>query len=113
MAAEFQSRPGMKVTVPTPVQVGGLQGIVMDLQRDEAWTGDCFRGWLLVGVPPSGLAHGLNDVVVMRLYLLKRGDTRSRLRSTTVPTAAIWMLIPASSISSSSAPDGDATFPSG
>jgi hypothetical protein len=75
MAAEFQSRPGMKVTAPTPVQVGGLQGIVMDLQRDEAWTGDCFRGWLLVGVPPSGLAHGLNDVVVMRLYLLKRGDT--------------------------------------
>lgn len=80
MTAEFQVRPGLVATKPTPVSVGGLTGLVMDLQMKASWTGTCFYAQtpvvqLIGGVAPSGLDHPLVPGLTMRLYLLGRGDS--------------------------------------
>jgi hypothetical protein len=42
LVAWLESAPGLAVSEPTPVRVGGLDGVQLDLQMDPAWTKSCF-----------------------------------------------------------------------
>jgi serine/threonine-protein kinase len=75
--------PGLTVTPPLPVTVGGLSGFVVDIRMRKGWTKTC--PWsqgipaaqVLTGLSPSPdqLAHGmLPPPMVMRLYLLHYKD---------------------------------------
>ena len=72
-------RPGLATTPSTPVSVGGLSGVVLDITLADGWTGTCFYapGGLPVvpmfrGVEPSSLDHAMAPGLTMRLYLLDR-----------------------------------------
>jgi hypothetical protein len=81
LAAEFSLRPGLTTTTPTPVSVGGLQGMVLDIRLADDWTQTCpYSGGnsvmpLIRGVPPSDLDHPIGPGVVVRLYLLDRSGS--------------------------------------
>jgi hypothetical protein len=75
----LRRRPGVAMTEPVAVTVGGLSGVAVDLRIAKSWTGTC--PWsnglpaeqILTGLPPSppDLNHGLlPQPMVMRLYLL-------------------------------------------
>ena len=77
LAAEFAQRPGLTTTTPTPVSVGGLQGLVLDIRMADGWTQTCFYSGgnpavpLITGVRPSrGLETSIGPGFMMRLYLL-------------------------------------------
>lgn len=81
IADEFMQRPGLATTPSTPVSVGGLSGVVLDITLTDGWTGTCFYapGGLPVvpmfrgpAVSPSSLDHGMGLGLTMRLYLLDR-----------------------------------------
>jgi hypothetical protein len=78
LAAEFAQRPGLTTTTPTPVSVGGLQGLVLDIRLADGWTQTCFYSGgnpvvpLISGVPPSDLDYPIGPGFIMRLYLLDR-----------------------------------------
>jgi hypothetical protein len=79
LAAEFQARPGLAITTPTAVTIGGLSGLVMDISMTPGWTGRCFYAdapavQLLGGADPSAFEHGIDPNLTMRLYLLARGE---------------------------------------
>jgi hypothetical protein len=79
LAAEFQDRPGLAITTPTAVTIGGLSGLVMDISMLPGWTGRCFYAdapavQLLGGAGPSSFEHGIDPNLTMRLYLLARGE---------------------------------------
>jgi hypothetical protein len=81
LAAEFAERPGLTTTTPTPVSVGGLQGLVLDIRLADGWTQTCFYSGgnpvvpLIRGVPPSDLDHPIGPGLRMRLYLLDRSGS--------------------------------------
>jgi len=75
----LRRRPGVEMSKPAAVTVGGLSGVVVDLRIAKSWTGTC--PWsnglpaeqILTGLPPSPpeLNHSLlPQPMVMRLYLL-------------------------------------------
>ena len=77
IAAEFASRPGLTTTTPTPVSVGGLQGLVLNIGMAADWTGTCFYSdggpavQLTLGLPPTEIAFSCCPPgYVIRLYLL-------------------------------------------
>ena len=78
LAAEFAERPGLTTTTPTPVSVGGLQGLVLDIRMADGWTQTCFYSGgkpavpLIRGVgPSSGLDIPVCDPgCTTRVYLL-------------------------------------------
>ena len=85
-AAWLRRQPGMAVTPPHPVTLGGLNGYVMTIRVAPHWTKPC--PWshgqpaadttVLAGLPPSpdGLLHGVFGPGIMRLWLLGyRGGT--------------------------------------
>lgn len=81
LAAEFAQRPGLAVTTPAPVSVGGLQGLFFDIHMADGWTQICpYSGGnpvvpLIRGVAPSDLDHPIGpSPYVMRLYLLDHAD---------------------------------------
>jgi hypothetical protein len=78
LAAEFQARPGLVTTVPQPVTVGSLTGLVMDIRMAPGWTDTCFLDFPVVpfmgGLPPSDFYEGVEQGMAIRLYLLARGD---------------------------------------
>lgn len=72
MASYFASDRELQTTKPTPVSIGGLDGVVLDLKLTK---GSHKRlVCLIVGVSPSGLEHGLGQGLTMRLYLLAQHD---------------------------------------
>jgi hypothetical protein len=81
LAAEFAQRPGLTVTTPAPVSVGGLQGLFFDIHMADGWTQVCpYSGGdpvvpLMRGVAPSDLDHPIGpSPYTMRLYLLDHAD---------------------------------------
>ena len=78
IADELRARPGLVVTAPRNVGVGGLTGVVIDVRIDEAWTGTCFYSEgapvvpLIKGMPPSSFDHSMIEGIATRLYLLAR-----------------------------------------
>jgi hypothetical protein len=77
LAAEFAHRAGLTTTTPTPVSVGGLKGLVLDIRLAAGWTQTCFYSQgepdvpLFLGVGPSrGLDTSIGSGSMMRLYLL-------------------------------------------
>jgi hypothetical protein len=82
MAAELGSREGLVVTEPVPVEVGGLSGVMIDIDLDPALTGGCFvpelsgTMWpLIIGRGPASLHHVQGPTFTTRLYLLDHGST--------------------------------------
>ena len=83
LAAEFAQRPGLTTTTPTPVSVGGLQGLVLDIRMADGWTQTCFYSGgnpavpLIRGIGPSS---GLDNPIcgpgcITRVYLLDGSGT--------------------------------------
>ena len=83
LAAEFAQRPGLTTTTPTPVSVGGLEGLVLDIRMADGWTQTCFYSGenpavpLIRGVgPSSGLDNPICDPgCTTRVYLLDGSGT--------------------------------------
>ncbi|MBA2719467.1 MAG: hypothetical protein H0U52_09550 [Chloroflexi bacterium] len=83
IAAELRKRPGLVVTEPRQVEIGGLTGVVVDVRLDPTWTGTCF--WsaegpgpgvpMLKALPPSDFEFAMISGIADRLYLLANGDT--------------------------------------
>lgn len=79
-AAWLRRQPGMDVTPPKQVAVGGLRGYVVTIRVAKGWTKPC--SWshgqpaadtsVLAGLPPSpnGLMQGVFGPGIMRLWLL-------------------------------------------
>jgi hypothetical protein len=83
LAAEFAQRPGLTTTTPTPVSVGGLQGLVLDIRMADGWTKTCFYSGGNPAVPlirTVGISPGLDNpicepVCTTRVYLLDGSGT--------------------------------------
>ena len=82
LAAEFAQRPGLTTTTPTPVSVGGLQGLVLDIRMADGWTQTCFYSGgkpavpLIRGVGFSRLDNPICDPgCTTRVYLLDGSGT--------------------------------------
>jgi hypothetical protein len=79
IAAAFVARPGLIVTTPQQVSVGGRDGVVLDILMDPTWTGSCFYSQgnpvvpLIQGAGPPGLDHSMGPGLTMRAYLLENG----------------------------------------
>ncbi len=81
MASWFQQQPDLDATQPAPVQIDGLQGVVIDLRsKPAADQSFCIIdgkqidvAGLFSGVPPSSLDHAVIPGMTMRLYLLAFG----------------------------------------
>jgi len=82
VAEWIQQQPSLDVTSPAPVEVGGLQGLVVDIRAKSAdQLPTCTVGnetievvLLFSGVAPSSLDHGVIQGMTMRLYLLGYQD---------------------------------------
>jgi hypothetical protein len=77
----LQAAPGLDVTEPTPVTVGGLDGMQLDLTLDPAWKRTCFfsEGQPVVplvfnGSPLGGYHWAILPRTSMRWYLLESKD---------------------------------------
>ena len=72
--------PGVIATRARQVEVSGLRGVVLELSMEKgwketcSWSGDTPVVLLIVGVPPSGLTHGLIPGLALRLYLLRHDN---------------------------------------
>jgi hypothetical protein len=81
LAAEFTHRAGLTTTTPTPVSVGGLQGVVLDIRLADGWTQTCFYSQgspvvpLIRGVGPSSVDNPIGPGIMVRLYLLDLPDS--------------------------------------
>jgi pimeloyl-ACP methyl ester carboxylesterase len=81
MAEALAAREGLVVTEPVPVEVGGLPGLMIDIDLDPAQTGGCDvpgmgRMWpLIIGNGPASLHHVQGPTWTTRLYLLDHGIT--------------------------------------
>ena len=51
LVAWLQAAPGLAVSQPTEVTVGGLDGVQLDLELDPAWQRTCFFSEGLPAVP--------------------------------------------------------------
>ena len=66
MATCIAGRHDLIATKPRSVKIGGLSGYVLDVRLARGADGTS----LMVGLPPSGLEHGLIPGLSIRLYLL-------------------------------------------
>ena len=66
VAACIAGRHDLIATKPRSVKIGGLSGYVLDVRLARGADGTS----LMVGLPPSGLEHGLIPRLTIRLYLL-------------------------------------------
>jgi hypothetical protein len=83
LASWLRSLPGLTVTAPAPVSVGGLSGLTLDVSLKSSWTKACPGG----GSGPSiqlfadsdGKEHdvSVHGGVPLRILLLDLGDGRS------------------------------------
>jgi hypothetical protein len=77
MARLLRGRPELDVSKPRPTRIGGLRGLVVTLRLAPRWKKGCLgqtdpAAVVLVGIPPSGVVHGVGPGISVRLYLLKR-----------------------------------------
>lgn len=78
IAAWFGAHDGLETTEPAAVTVGGLDGVVLDLQLAAGYAAGCpYEGYegvpmvpMLIGVAPSDIEHVVLGETVTRLYLL-------------------------------------------
>ena len=76
VAGWMARNPGLAITNRHDVDIGGLQGVVLDIKMAKGWTKVCpyTHGVplvpLIVGVGISGLEHGILPQSSTRLYLL-------------------------------------------
>ena len=77
IAQAIARNPGLDATRPTPVTIGGLQGLVLDIQMRKGWKQTCIYSGgapvvqLITGARTSHLDHGIIPLPMkMRLYLL-------------------------------------------
>ena len=89
------SRPGVTVSTPVAVTIGGLSGLRVDLALDEGWTTPC--PWsedrpyamLFVDRPvESGFAWGLDADIQMRTFFLNIDEDRAILIDIETASAA-------------------------
>jgi hypothetical protein len=77
MTQWLTSHPGLVTSQPEPVTIGGLEGVLIDVSLDPAWTQTC--PWsqgqpvvqILVDGIPNGFAAGIDPGKPVRLYLLE------------------------------------------
>ncbi len=81
LVAWIEAAPGLAVSEPTPIRVGGLDGLQLDLQLDPAWKRPCFFSEELPAVPLifRGAELGGYHLTMlpdqsMRLYILDSDD---------------------------------------
>jgi hypothetical protein len=70
------SNPGLTVTNMHSASVGGLKGVVMDIEMRSKKGDGCSDGDYVdvyVGTPPSDLLHGVIPNYPLRIYLLHNG----------------------------------------
>jgi hypothetical protein len=77
MTAALAGRPGLIVTEPMPVEVGGLSGRMIDIARDPASDAGCHVPdldepllALIIGAGPASLHHAQMSGFTTRLYVL-------------------------------------------
>ena len=95
MAEAFRARPGILVTEPVPVEVGGLTGLLIDITMDPDSDASCtvpdFPGRLvplIVGAGPAELDHAQIDGITTRLYLLDHGTSNVVIEVSDVAASA-------------------------
>lgn len=72
--------PGLITSSPAPVSIGGLDGQVIDLRKDPAWSGPCEGKVSLfthVGTINDPGWWDVTDSARLRLYFLAAGDERT------------------------------------
>ena len=78
IAGWIRRQRSLVATMPQQATVGGLTGLVLDIELKHSWRATCSFSagepivQLIVGLPPSGLDHTLIPGIVMRLYLMAR-----------------------------------------
>jgi hypothetical protein len=89
------SRPGVTVSTPVPVTIGGLSGLRVDLALDDGWTTPCpwseDRPFALLFVDRAveeGFAWGLDGDTQMRTYFLNIDEDRAILIDIETASAA-------------------------
>ncbi|WP_394253472.1 LamG domain-containing protein [Arthrobacter pityocampae] len=76
LADWYRNTPGLQIMTDTPVTIGGLSGVALDLAVDDQWRSDCPLAGsihaipILIGGGVSDLHHVLGAPLQMRLYLL-------------------------------------------
>ena len=77
MAAALAERPGLIVTEPIPIEVGGLSGRMIDIARDPASDAGCQIPeldepfvMLIIGAGPASVAHAQWSGFTTRFYIL-------------------------------------------
>jgi hypothetical protein len=86
MMAWYADLPGLNMSAPKTVELGGLNGLVSDLEVDEAHATFCpYEGFedvplvpLVVGVGPAGLHHVVIPGSITRLYLFLAPSSTSQ-----------------------------------
>lgn len=77
IASYMTKQRGLRTTTPRRIEVGGLKGLVIDIELAQGWKKTCpFSSGrptvqLITGLPPSGLDHGMIPGLAWRLYLLR------------------------------------------
>jgi hypothetical protein len=81
LVAWLESAPGLTVSEPAPVTVGGLEGTELDIEIDPAWKRTCFWSEELPAVPLlfngsdlGGYNWAILPDVLMRWYVLESDD---------------------------------------
>jgi hypothetical protein len=95
MAAALQAYPGIIASDAVDVEVGGLTGVVIDLQDDPTFDSGCQPADLphrirpfLVGTGPARLHHVVIPGITTRLYLLDLATTNIAIEISDVATSA-------------------------
>lgn len=77
LVAWLTEHPGLVATDPQPVEIGGLEGQVLDVSKDSEWSGPCEgRVWLFthVGTIDDPGWWDAADGRRLRFYVLDAGD---------------------------------------
>lgn len=89
------SRPGVTVSTPVPVTIGGLSGLRVDLALEDGWTTTCpfseDRPYAMLFVDRAveeGFAWGLPEDTQVRAYLLNIDEGRAILIDIETASAA-------------------------
>ncbi len=76
IATALHRRGGLTTTVPTPIELGGLRGIAIELRLAKGWRhAACSEEGipdvaLLVGLPPSNFSNAVTGRTAIEIYLL-------------------------------------------
>jgi hypothetical protein len=81
LVAWLEAAPGLSITAPTPVTIGGLDGVQLDLELDPKWSRTCFWSERMPAVPLifrgtdiGGYNWAMLPDMSMRWYVLGSAD---------------------------------------